>query len=140
MYNAKYIIPGIAVFVGIFTLPFWLNLCSPKYVYPDVALPQGQVTINGVTVNAGEACVEPKEWMRANHMGLLLTWRDEALRNEKRVYIASDGKKWEASLQNTCMACHSDKVAFCDTCHNTNSVNPYCWDCHVIPQGNNNEF
>ena len=62
------------------------------------------------------------------------------LRNEKRVYVASDGRKWETSLQNTCMACHGDKEAFCDKCHDTNSVNPYCWDCHVIPQGNNHEF
>ena len=140
MYNAKYIIPGLVVFVGIFTLPIWLNLGTPKYVYPEVAKPQGEVVLNGVSVNAGESCVEPLEWMRANHMTLLLNWRDQALREEKRVYIASNGKQWETSLQNTCMACHADKVGFCDECHNQNSVNPYCWDCHVIPQGNNHEF
>ena len=98
MYNAKYIIPGLVVFVGIFTLPIWLNLCSPKYVYPEVALPQGQVTLYGgsepVVVDAGAACVEPRDWMRANHMSLLLDWRDEALRDEKRVYVASNGKEW----------------------------------------------
>ena len=124
MYNAKYIIPGLVVFVGIFTLPIWLNLFSPKYVYPEVALPQGQVTLYGgsepVTVDAGAGCVEPREWMRANHMSLLLDWRDEALRDEKR--------------------CHANKADFCDKCHDQNSVNPYCWDCHVIPQGNNHEF
>jgi len=144
MYNAKYIIPGLVVFVGIITLPIWVNLVSPSYEYPDVVKPAGQVTVNAggvpVTVNAGEACVEPREWMRPNHMSLLMDWRDQALREEKRVYIASDGKKWETSLQNTCMACHADKAGFCDKCHDQNSVNPYCWDCHVIPQGNNNEF
>ena len=144
MYNAKYIIPGLVVFFGIFTLPIWLNLCSPKYVYPEVALPQGQVTLYGgsepVVVDAGAACVEPRDWMRANHMSLLLDWRDEALRDEKRVYVASNGKEWNTSLQNTCMACHANKAEFCDKCHDQNSVNPYCWDCHVIPQGNNHEF
>ena len=31
MYNAKYVIPGLAVFVGIFTMPFWLNFGSEEY-------------------------------------------------------------------------------------------------------------
>ncbi len=140
MYNAKYVIPGLVVFVGIFTMPIWLNFGSEKYEYPEMALPKGEIVLNGQTVDAGAACIEPKEWMRANHMSLLIEWRDQALRNEKRVYVASDGRKWETSLQNTCMACHGDKTEFCDKCHNTNSVNPYCWDCHVIPQGNNHEF
>lgn len=131
MYNAKYIIPGLLAFIAIITLPVWLNIATPKYVYPEVQLPSGP---------GKEQCVEPGEWMRANHMGLLIDWRDKALREEKRVYVASDGKTWETSLQNTCMACHSNKVEFCDKCHNTNSVSPYCWDCHIIPQGNNHEF
>ena len=78
--------------------------------------------------------------MAANHMDLLIDWRDQALRESKRIYVATDGKKWETSLQNTCMACHTNKAEFCDACHDANSVDPYCWDCHVIPQGNNNEF
>ena len=100
MYNAKYVIPGLAVFVGIFTMPFWLNFGSEEYRYPEVALPKGQIVIDGQSVDAGAACIEPKEWMRANHMSLLIEWRDQALRNEKRVYVASDGRKWETSLQN----------------------------------------
>ncbi len=131
MYNAKYIIPGLAVFVVMLTLPIWINLASPRYEYPAVALPTGP---------GMEACVEDAVWMRANHMNLLLEWRDEALRETKRVYVASDGRRWETSLQNTCMSCHANKAEFCDKCHDSNSVNPYCWDCHVIPQGNNHEF
>ena len=69
MYNAKYVIPGLAVFVGIFTMPFWLNFGSEEYRYPEVALPKGQIVIDGQSVDAGAACIEPKEWMRANHMG-----------------------------------------------------------------------
>ncbi len=128
LYNAKYIIPGLLVAVIAFTAPFWLNIGSEAYEYPQVALPQGA---------QGEACIEPVEWMRAEHMTLLNTWRDEAVRLDKRVYVASDGKKWEVSLQNTCMACHANKVEFCDKCHDSNNVEPYCWTCHVPPKGNN---
>ena len=126
MYNAKFIIPGLAVAVALFTAPFWLSAKSGPYSYPKLALPAGP---------GAEACIEPVEVMRARHMDLLNTWRDEAVRLDKRVYVASDGKKWEIGLQTTCLVCHADKVAFCDTCHNSNNVQPYCWDCHVAPDG-----
>ena len=134
MYNCKYIIPGILVFAGLFTAPFWINAISPKHEAVKVELPKEPVVFFG---EARKQCIEPKEWMAANHMAMLIEWRDQALRNNKRIYVASDGKKWQTSLQNTCMACHANKEAFCDKCHNANSVSPYCWDCHVEPQGNN---
>ena len=124
MYNAKFIIPGLVVAVALFTAPFWLSASSGPYSYPKLALPTGA---------DAAVCIEPVEVMRAQHMALLNTWRDEAVRLEKRVYVASDGKQWDISLQKTCMACHADKAAFCDTCHNSNNVQPYCWDCHVAP-------
>ena len=127
MYNAKYIWPGIVVFVVIFTAPFWVNFGTDEYKRPEVALPE--------PVSMG--CVEPREFMAAEHMQLLDTWRDMALREEKRVYVSTKNKEWEISLQNTCMSCHTNKVEFCDKCHDANSVDPYCWDCHVEPRGNN---
>jgi hypothetical protein len=84
----------------------------------------------------GAACIESTEFMRAEHMQILDSWRDMALREGKREYVASNGGVWTISLQNTCMQCHVNKVDFCDKCHNSNSVNPYCWDCHVAPKGN----
>ena len=137
MYNAKFVIPGIIVFAGLFTAPFWINMLSSGQQKVEVVLPTEPVTFFG---EERTQCVEPREWMAANHMELLLEWRDQALRENKRIYVATDGKKWETSLQNTCMACHSNKADFCDKCHDANSVNPYCWDCHVVPQGNNHEF
>mgnify|MGYP001029436585 CR=1 FL=1 len=125
MYNAKYVIVGIIVFAVLFTTPFWCGAGSGAYKRPDVVLPKGETE-----------CVEPVEYMRAEHMQLLNTWRDEALRNERRVYVSSTGKKWEISLQNTCMKCHDNKADFCDKCHVSNSVYPYCWTCHVAPGGN----
>lgn len=126
MYNAKFIVPGLIIFAGLFTSPFWLNAFSDEYKRPELALPANE-----------KECIEPAEYMRAEHMQILNTWRDEALREGKRTYVASNGKTWEISLQNTCMNCHSDKEKFCDTCHTSNSVDgPYCWDCHVAPKGN----
>ena len=128
MNHAKYIIPGLVIAVVLFSAPFWLNLGSKTYEYPDVALP---------TNSEWKTCIEPTEWMRANHMDLLNTWRDEAIREGKRVYRATDGRYWTVSLQETCMGCHVNKVDFCDKCHDSNNVQPYCWDCHVAPRGNN---
>ena len=125
MYNAKFIVPGIVIFLGLFTIPFWSNIGSSTYDRPKLALPATE-----------KECIEPREFMAAQHMQLLDHWRDMALREEKREYVASNGKVWTISLQNTCMSCHADKAGFCDKCHDSNSVSPYCWDCHVAPKGN----
>ena len=132
MYNKKIVLIGILAFIGMFTAPFWLNIFTPKYESLTLTTPKEPVMIMG---EKRLQCIESKEWMAANHMELLITWRDQALRENKRIYVATDGKKWETSLQNTCMACHTNKAEFCDKCHNANSVSPYCWDCHVEPQG-----
>ena len=124
MFNAKFIIPGVLVFLVLFSAPFWLNIGSKSYKRPEIALPVTE-----------KECVEPREYMAAEHMQLLDTWRDMALREEKRAYVSTSGKVWNISLQNTCMTCHTDKAGFCDKCHDANSVDPYCWDCHVEPRG-----
>ncbi len=125
MYNAKLVILGILVFVALSTAPFWVSSFGKgDYVRPAVTLPQSE-----------KECVEPVAFMRAEHMQLLNEWRDQALRNEQRTYVSSTGKKWEISLQNTCMKCHNNPQEFCDKCHVSNSVYPYCWDCHILPKG-----
>lgn len=126
MYNRRYIIPGLLVFIVLFSAPFWANALSSSkkpYKRPELALP----------ANATE-CVEPAEYMRAEHMRILNEWRDAALRDGKRLYKSSTGTVWEVSLQNTCMKCHNDKANFCDACHTSNSVDPYCWTCHIEPK------
>ena len=129
MYDRKFINIATVVVVVLFTSPFWLSTCG--YVRPPMELP----------ANASY-CVEPVEFMRAEHMTLLNEWRDQALRNEKRVYVASDGRRWEISLQNTCMQCHTNSQTFCEPCHKSNSVRTDCWNCHIRPEdakGANNE-
>lgn len=127
MYNSKYIIAGLIVFVVAFSSPFWLNLLTPRYERPALALPKDPDK---------KMCIEGVEYMRAEHMQILNKWRDVALRDGQREYKDSRGNVWKIDLQNTCMNCHANKKDFCDVCHDSNSVNPYCWDCHVEPKGN----
>jgi len=72
--------------------------------------------------------------MKANHMDLLNQWRDDVVRKGVRIYKAGNGRKFEMSLSNTCMNCHSNKSEFCDECHGYGGVDPYCWDCHIEPE------
>ncbi|SHN51739.1 sulfate reduction electron transfer complex DsrMKJOP subunit DsrJ [Desulfovibrio litoralis] len=149
MYNKNYIIAGLVIFVVLALAPIIFNIASEKYRTPELALPNRNVQPLGIneTVRAeylkanpeadkNPACILPAADMRSEHMQMLNTWRDMALREGKRAYTAKDGRIWEVSLQNTCMKCHGNKADFCDKCHTTNSVTPYCWDCHVEPRGN----
>lgn len=127
--NSRIII-GLVIFVSIVTFPFWSNLGkSPVSPEPKIDTPVIQQM-------AVKQCVEPKAFMRAEHMQLLNDWRDAVVRDSNRIYVASDGKKYSMSLQNTCMNCHSNKKDFCDKCHNYMAVNPYCFDCHLEPKEN----
>lgn len=127
MHNGRYIAAGLAVFVAIVAFPFVYNIGSKaKTPEPSIDTP----VINRMDE---KKCVESKEFMRANHMQLLDEWRDAAVRDGNRVYVNTEGKEFEISLQNTCMRCHSNKKKFCDECHNYLAVRPYCWDCHLTP-------
>lgn len=123
MYNAKAVIIGIVIFAAIFSSPFWTSWIGQNYTKTGVVSPADEKT-----------CIEDTEFMRAQHMRLLNEWRDQALREENRVYVSAlNGKKWGISLQNTCLKCHSNYTEFCEKCHVANSVYPYCWTCHIIP-------
>lgn len=121
-YGGKIII-GLIIFVGLLLSPFAFNM-GKAYKQPKLKLPAKE-----------KKCVESLEFMRTKHMQLLDEWRDWALRDGKRVYVNHEGKEFEISLQNTCMDCHKSKADFCDKCHNDAGVSPYCWDCHIQPEG-----
>jgi len=128
MYDGWKITIGLIVFVIIVTLPFTLSI-GKDYVKPEpkIDTPEIQKMIK-------KECIEPKQYMREMHIKILYAWKDYATRDGKRVYVASDGKKYTVSLQNTCMKCHSNKEKFCDECHNYVDVKPYCWNCHIEPK------
>jgi len=129
MYDAGKVLTGIVIFAVLVTFPFFLSAgkAGPK---PDPKLDTPAIQALG----AEKQCVESKAFMKANHMQLLNDWRDNAVREGHRQYVGLGGKKYDISLQNTCMKCHSNKTKFCDECHNYMAVKPYCWDCHVAPK------
>lgn len=132
MYNAKQIIPGLIIFIGLATFPLWYNMGKAA------PAPEPKIDTPVIQQMAQKQCILPKAEMRTGHMQLLNDWRTEVVRNGNRVYVAFDGKKYNMSLQNECMKCHSNKTEFCDKCHTYAGLKadstPYCWTCHVAPK------
>ncbi|AFM42768.1 putative sulfite reductase-associated electron transfer protein DsrJ [Desulfosporosinus acidiphilus SJ4] len=131
MFKNRRIIAAIIIFVGILTIPFLYNW-GKSNKGPE---------INTGTIHqlATKQCIEPAEWMRANHMKLLDQWRNEYVREGKTVYVNSQGKSFKIGI-DTCLNCHynpalSPSDQFCVKCHDYASVKPTCWSCHPWPNG-----
>jgi len=122
MYDGGKIIAGLVVFLVLVAFPFGFALVG------DAAEPDPQPPASG-------SCVKDAEWMAAWHMDLLDDWRDEVVREGDREPVVIDGEEYPKSLTLTCMDCHDDKGAFCDECHDYAGVDPFCWDCHLEPEG-----
>jgi hypothetical protein len=130
MYNGGKIMLGLLVFLAFITFPFWYNIGTAD------TMPEPKIDTPFIKQLAVKKCVESKDYMRREHMQLLDTWRDDAIRRGERVYVNSEGHKYNIDLQNTCLKCHSNKKEFCDKCHTYMAVKPYCWDCHLAPKEN----
>ncbi|MBI5844447.1 MAG: sulfate reduction electron transfer complex DsrMKJOP subunit DsrJ [Deltaproteobacteria bacterium] len=128
LYDGKIILLGLAVFVGLFTFPFWFNMGKAAPV-PEILTDTPVIAKMAV-----KQCVRPTDFMKAGHMQVLNEWRDTVVRDNNRVAPGTDGVMREMSLTKTCMECHSNKAEFCDRCHNYVSVAPYCWNCHLEPK------
>lgn len=128
MHDGGKVITGLIIFVGLVTFPIFYNIGKA-----DIK-PEPKLDTPVIQQLQEKKCVEPKEFMRSEHMQLLNSWRDSVVRDGNRVYVSSTGGKYNISLQNTCMNCHSNKKEFCDRCHSYLAVKPYCWDCHVAPK------
>lgn len=125
MYDGGKIVAGLVIGIGLFLFPLFYNgLKAAKVPEPELS-PKAK---------EAKECVEPKSYIRTEHMKLLDEWRNEAVRMADRSYKSSSGKVYDKSLQNTCMQCHDNKTKFCDQCHNYTGVSPFCWDCHIEPK------
>lgn len=128
MYDKAKVIAGLVIFLVLATSPLWFNALSEETsAAPEIKLPP----------NGAATCVKDTVFMRSSHMDLLNEWRDDVVRRNDRWFIYEvDGveKIVRKSLTETCLSCHSNKEEFCDSCHNYVAVDPYCWDCHVIPK------
>lgn len=148
MYKGGKIIASLIIFVAFLSFPFFYNMGKAN-AGPDVNLNTPAIQ---ALATADQQCVESPEFMRANHMQLLNQWREASVRNGQTVYINSQGKSFEISLQDTCLKCHSteaEKAAqtgvasnpatnvspqFCASCHDYSAVKPLCWNCHFEPK------
>jgi len=125
LYNGGMILSGLIVFLVLASIPFWYNIAfGTPPTRPELVKPATETK-----------CVAPTEYMRYSHMDLLNEWRDSVVRDGKRTYLDHVGREHNMSLTLTCLRCHSSKEKFCDRCHEFLSVQPYCWDCHVVPEG-----
>lgn len=130
IYNGGKIFVGLIIFVALVASPFFLNMGKDK----AAAKPDIKFDTPEILKLEDKKCIEPRESMRANHMKTLDNWRDSVVRNGDRTPILISGRKYEKSLQNGCMKCHSNKEEFCDKCHAYLDVKPTCWECHVAPK------
>ena len=127
LYDGGKIIAGLIVLLVFVASPFLYNVTVGESLErPEVELPDR---------SKHPDCVSDADYMRVSHMDLLNEWRDAVVRDGERVHEAPDGTKYNMSLSQTCLDCHSNKAQFCDKCHDFMGVDPYCWDCHNVPGG-----
>lgn len=118
-------ISAIFIFLVILTLPILISAANG-----DILAAQTRPELEKAVDQDPDTgnCVKDVEWMRANHMNLLKTERENAVRDGVRTQ--------DHSLKN-CFTCHKHKDKFCDQCHNYAGVNPGCFSnvggCHYAP-------
>lgn len=138
LYDFKYIALGLLIFFGLLFSAVLPNLGK------TVAAPDPKLDTPAIQKLAAKdrKCVMPTDYMRANHMQMLVDWRENVVRSkgigggpvDARMFVNPEGKKYLASLSNTCLDCHSNKDKFCDQCHNYVAVTPNCFGCHLDKQ------
>jgi hypothetical protein len=122
---------GLVVFVGVVLFPIGLRLVRGS---ADPTLPLDNHGRPQLVMPAGaKECVEDVRYMRAKHMDLLNTWRDDYVRDAEggRVWHGAGGHTHKMSLTGTCLRCHQ-KAEFCDRCHTFMGESPYCFTCHHV--------
>ncbi len=118
---------GMVLIAAAFALAMGITTIAAEGTSSRVPGPQFELPTDATQ------CVRPTEFMRRNHMELLLHKRDETMYNGIRT------KK--ESLQN-CIECHAGKDVegkaipvnapgqFCSSCHTYASVKLDCFECH----------
>jgi predicted CXXCH cytochrome family protein len=113
-----------AIAMGAVTLASLVGLTTAAGDVPYPDIPRGQ----------GEACVEDTDFMRRNHMSLLMHQRDDTMRK---------GIRSEQHSLKECLGCHAvpgadsisitvdDPKHFCRSCHDYAAVKIDCFQCHA---------
>ncbi len=120
MHDTGKVLVGLGIFAAVATGPIWYGVGRGGGQPPELPRP----------ANGAKQCVEPIAFMRSQHMQLLNEWREAVVRKADRVYVATDGKRWDMSLTGTCLGCHDDQEKYCNKCHAYAGVETFCFDCH----------
>ena len=113
-------------------LAAWLALLvagTTRSAPPETAA--SRVPVPVFETGQGDKCVEDTEFMRRNHMKLLLHQRDETVIN---------GVRTPQYSLNNCIDCHASRKTnsvvgskdnFCQSCHTYAGVKLDCFECHA---------
>ena len=95
LYDIKYIALGLLIFFGLVLFPVLPNLGK------TVAAPDPKLDTPAIQKLAEKdrKCVMPTDYMRANHMQLLVDWREAVVRRrtegpDDRMFVNPEGKKF----------------------------------------------
>ncbi len=95
---------------------------------------ESRVPMPDIAKGKGGQCVLDTDFMRANHMNILLHQRDQTMR---------DGIRTKKFSLKECVACHAvpgddgqpvsyeDPKNFCRVCHDYTAVRIDCFECHA---------
>lgn len=109
----------------------WMGFVSPIGAAEQGAGEQSRVPKPVIERGKGERCVEDTDYMRKNHMKLLMHQRDETMHKGIRTT--------KHSLKN-CIECHASRKTntvvgsnenFCQSCHTYAAVKIDCFECHA---------
>jgi len=108
-----------------------LALAADWALAQERGAPAGRVPKPVIAQAQGEKCVEPTDFMRRNHMKVLMFHRDRTMHEGIRTT--------QHSLKG-CVECHASpqtgtvagsKNDFCQSCHTYAAVSIDCFECHA---------
>jgi hypothetical protein len=119
---------GLILFVLLFTFPFVMNFGKTTAQTQPPPLLQDARAMQELADKLG---VKNAEEFREKHRQILSEWKELAVRDGKRIYVAKDGREVPISLENL-----ASQPQYCSTCHDYAGIEkPSCWTCHEEPKG-----
>ena len=162
MYNGGKIIIGLLIFLLAMTFPIWYNVFTGKASFvPELEIPTKNISgkdqcvlpaeemrafhmdvLNewrDTVVRKGERTHVTPDGREFNRSLSYFPGKPMFNTSPYSPPAIAGGESGVAPQEpkitrHSCLDCHSDKSSFCDRCHNYVAVDPYCWECHIIPE------
>lgn len=109
-------------------------VCAVAAAWGSAALAADQTLLPVLPPAKGDACVEPTDVMRREHMNFILHQRDltvhEGIRTEKYRFTNCIDCHVQANAQGE-FPRHTSSEHFCTACHEFSAVTIDCFQCHA---------